>query len=297
MSASKHTITPIPVTKKTPAIESLQDAVYAHFEAHGRDFPWRHTSDPYHILVSEVMLQQTQTARVAPKYTEFITVFPDVATLAHAPVADVLRVWQGLGYNRRALALRRAAQQIVALHDGRVPENRNELLALPGIGTYSASAIRAFAFNLPDPFIETNIRAAFIHHFFPDRNDVTDRELMPLVEAAMDGNNPCRWYQALMDYGAALKESDNAARRSAHHRPQSRFAGSRREARGIILRLLLTHGPLSLQELKTHITEWDGRFEEALGTLQKDDLLNGDSEGFFPPADVSSRSLPPHVTG
>ena len=149
---------------------------------------------------------------------------------------------------------------MVLIHGSRLPENKSELLALPGIGTYSASALRAFAFNLPDAFIETNIRAAFIHHFFPGETEVSDRQLIPFDETTVDRDNPRHWYQALMDYGAALKESDNASRRSAHHRPQSRFAGSRREARGIILRLVLAHGSMPLQELRTHITEWDDRF-------------------------------------
>ena len=297
VSTSRSTPTNHAVSGESPDVASFRRTVYAHYEANGRDFPWRHTSEPYHILVSEVMLQQTQTARVAPKYTEFITRFPDFVALANAPVADILRAWQGLGYNRRALALQMAAQQVVHLHDGRLPENKNDLLALPGIGQYSASAIRAFAFNQPDSFLETNIRAVFIHHFFPGKSKVTDKELMPLVEAALDKDNPRLWYQALMDYGAALKESDNASRRSAHHRPQSRFSGSRREARGIILRLLLTHGHMSLTELRTHITEWDDRFQEALKTLQTDGLLTEDPEGFSPPTETHPPSVAPHPGG
>ncbi len=176
---------------------------------------------------------------------------------------------------------------MVLIHGSRLPENKSELLALPGIGTYSASALRAFAFNLPDAFIETNIRAAFIHHFFPGETEVSDRQLIPFDETTVDRDNPRHWYQALMDYGAALKESDNASRRSAHHRPQSRFAGSRREARGIILRCVLTHGPTSLSELRTHIAEWDERFQEALEALQQDGLLKDDAAGFYPPAEAS----------
>jgi A/G-specific adenine glycosylase len=144
---------------------------------------------------------------------------------------------------------------------------------LPGIGRYSAAAIRAFGFNLPELFIETNIRTAFIHEFFPEAMAVRDRDILPLVEASIDQANPRRWYQALMDYGAMLKRGSNPSRRSAHHRPQSRFHGSRREARGIILRTLLHEGPTTQVELKQRIAGWDSRFDDALGSLARDGLV------------------------
>ncbi len=257
----------------TLAIERFRGVVYGHYERSGRDFPWRHTTDPYHILVSEVMLQQTQTRRVVSKYLEFVERFPNVGALADAKAADVLAAWQGLGYNRRALSLHRIAVRICNDFAGQVPEDKESLLSLPGIGAYTAAAVRVFAFGRPDVFIETNIRTVFIHEFFPTSEAVHDVDLLPLVEASLDHADPRRWYQALMDYGAMLKESCNPSRQSAHHRPQSRFKGSRREARGIILRMLITEGPSDCEILKSHVSEWDSRFDDALTMLQRDGLV------------------------
>jgi A/G-specific adenine glycosylase len=255
------------------AVTRFRSLVYANYEQRGRDFPWRLTTDPYHILVAEVMLQQTQTGRVTAKYRGFTARFPDFATLAAARPEDVLREWQGLGYNRRALALYTTAQKVCSEFDGQLPREKDKLRSLPGIGAYTAAAIRAFAFNLPDAFIETNIRTVFIHEFFPGEERVSDTDILPLVEATLDRTEPRRWYQALMDYGAALKRYGNPSRRSRGHRPQGRFKGSRREARGIILRTLLRNGPTTTAALVTGIAGWDGRFDEALSTLKSDGLI------------------------
>jgi len=254
-------------------IDSVRELVYDHYEQHGRNLPWRKTTDPYCILVSEVMLQQTQVDRVAPRYLSFLERFPDFVSLASATPSEVLREWQGLGYNRRALSLQAAARQVVESHGGVLPEDKRSLMSLPGIGSYTASAIRAFAFNQPDAFIETNIREVFIHHFFPEAESVTDAEIMPLVEMAVDRENPRRWYQALMDYGVKLKQQGNASRRSAHHRPQSRFSGSRRQARGEILRLLLASGRLSLEALRESSDIWDTRYEDALKAMLQEGVV------------------------
>jgi len=265
---------PQQATPDDSTIERFRAAVYDHYERHGRDFPWRRTTDPYCILVSEVMLQQTQTKRVAQKYVEFIARFPDFGALAGATTAEVLAAWQGLGYNRRAQALHAAARNVCAGFGGRLPPEREALRSLPGIGPYTAAAVRAFAFNLPDAFIETNIRTVFIHEFFPGVEGVRDTDILPLVEATLDRDNPRRWYQALMDYGAALKESGNPSRRSAHHRPQSRFDGSRRQARGVILRTLLHDGSTTSAELRQRIEGWDARFDDALETLKRDGMVS-----------------------
>jgi A/G-specific adenine glycosylase len=202
--------------------------------------PWRETRDPYRILVSEVMLQQTQVERVRAKYGEFLAEFPDVASLAAASLDRVLARWQGLGYNRRAIALHRCAGDIVRRHGGRVPEDQAALVALPGIGGATAGAIRAFAYDAPAVFIETNIRRVFIHEFFPGQDAVADAELLPLAAAALDRRHPREWYYALMDYGTALpRRVPNPNRRSRAYARQSRFEGSDRQARGAILRALL----------------------------------------------------------
>jgi A/G-specific adenine glycosylase len=220
-------------------IRRFRATVYGHYRKHRRDFPWRHTTDPYRILVSEIMLQQTQTDRVVGVYRAFLKRFPTVGSLARATSRDVLAAWQGLGYNRRAVALQKAAHAIVERHNGRVPSDPDALNALPGIGPYTAAAVAAFAFDRPVVMIETNIRTVLIHHFFPGRNKVDDRELLPILAAALD-KHPRTWYSALMDYGASLKKRlPNPSRRSAHHKPQSTFAGSNRQVRGMVVRLLL----------------------------------------------------------
>ena len=221
-------------------IRSFRARIRAHYRTHGRIMPWRETRDPYRILVSEVMLQQTQVERVRAKYAAFLAEFPDVASLAAAPLDRVLARWQGLGYNRRAVALQRCARILVRQHGGRVPEDPAALVALPGIGAATAGAIRAFAFDSPAVFIETNVRRVFIHEFFPGRDAVADAELTPLVAAALDRRRPREWYYALMDYGTALsRQVPNPNRRSRKYARQSRFEGSDRQVRGAILRSLL----------------------------------------------------------
>jgi A/G-specific adenine glycosylase len=221
-------------------IALFRETVLSHYRAHGRDLPWRRTEDPYRILVSEVMLQQTQVGRVVEKFEPFVERFGDFASLSVAPLIEVLSFWKGLGYNRRALYLKEASRIVVDRFAGRLPENPEALVILPGIGSNTAGAITAFAFNRPAVFIETNIRSVFIHRFFADEAGVSDARIIPLVEATLDRANPRVWYWALMDYGVALKETtENPGRRSAHYTRQSAFKGSDREIRGAILGLLI----------------------------------------------------------
>lgn len=220
---------------------SFRRLVYTHYETHGRkDLPWRKTRDPYRILVSEMMLQQTQVPRVIDKYREFIRRFPGFDSLAKVPFREVLEAWSGLGYNRRAKYLHETARIVVNDFGGRLPPEPAELEKLPGIGRATARSIAVFAFGAPVAFIETNIRAVFIHHFFAGDAKVRDAEILPLVERMLDRADPSTWYNALMDYGVMLKKRfGNPARRSAHHARQGRFDGSDRQARGAILRGLL----------------------------------------------------------
>ncbi|HTP64212.1 MAG TPA: A/G-specific adenine glycosylase [Geobacteraceae bacterium] len=219
---------------------AFRDNVYRWYRANSRPLPWRETNDPYAILVSEIMLQQTQVDRVIGKYASFLALFPDFAALAKATLHEVLNAWQGLGYNRRAIALKRCAETVMGNHGGNLPGSVETLQTFPGIGHYTARAVAAFAFGRPSVFIETNIRAVFIHHFFEERQRVKDSEILPLVEATLDRNDPRSWYNALMDYGTMLKRShDNPARRSAHHIRQAPFRGSNREIRSRILKTLI----------------------------------------------------------
>ena len=238
----------------TEEIRAFQRQIYEYYKHHGRDFPWRRTTDSYNILVSEIMLQQTQVERVHDKYLEFIKMFSNFNVLSEASQGDVLAMWQGLGYNRRALALKKLALEIVEVYGGVLPQDVNKLSSLPGIGKTTAGAILAFAFNMPSVFIETNIRRVFIHEFFRKKEDVKDGEIFPLVEATMDRENPREWYWALMDYGSMLKrKTENPNRRSAHYVRQPSFAGSDRQVRGLIIKKLLDESNLSVKDLNESI--------------------------------------------
>jgi len=220
----------------------FKEIIWDYYKKSGRhDLPWRKTHDPYRILVSEVMLQQTQVSRVLKKYEEFLKKFPSIRALAKAPQVDVLRVWQGLGYNRRALLLKRTAETIVSNFGGTFPKTSEELESLPGIGQSTRGALMAFAFSRPTVFIETNIRSVFIHFFFKDGKKVSDKDVLPLIEKTLDQENPREWYYALMDYGLYLKQTMlNPSRKSAHHIRQSPFKGSNREVRAKILRFVIS---------------------------------------------------------
>lgn len=219
------------------------ETVRAYYVQHGRKkLPWRKTRDPYRILVSEIMLQQTQVDRVLPKYTQFLAQFPDVHALAQAKLADVLIAWQGLGYNRRAKMLHACAQEIVQNHKGKFPRDTEALQKLPGIGAYTAGAVMAFAFNTPVPIIETNIRTVYLHHFFKDDTDVSDADIFALVSRTLDAENPRVWYWALMDYGSYLKKTiGNPNHRGKAYVKQSPFAGSDRQIRGAVIKTLAQH--------------------------------------------------------
>ena len=224
-------------------IKILKRVVWRHYQKHGRhDLLWRNLpagrqerNNPYRILVSEVMLQQTQVNRVLPIYAEFTKRFPTAKALARAPLSSVLRAWQGLGYNRRAKMLHEAAKKLASRKISTAPE----LEMLPGIGPYTARAIAAFAYNQDVIVIETNIRTAIIHHFFPKKKKVSDKEIEKILMRVLPKGKAREWYSALMDYGAYLKRSGILHNfRSKKYVKQSTFSGSLREARGAVLREL-----------------------------------------------------------
>ena len=256
-------------------VKAFQQQIYAHFHATPRPMPWRETHDPYRILVSEVMLQQTQVERVKAKYAEFLAAFPAVGDLASASLVDVLRVWQGLGYNRRAIALKRCAEEILIRFNGRFPTTIPELESLSGIGPYTARAVAAFAFGIAEPCIETNIRTVCIHFFFHDRITVNDREIMPLVAAIIDHENPRTWYYALMDFGVMLKQRyPNPSRRSSHHAKQSRFEGSNRQLRSSLLRAVMAHPGISAKELTAQLAAQQRDVERNLADMEREGFLD-----------------------
>lgn len=262
------------------AIRAFQTGIYAYYESHGRQLPWRETDDPYCILVSEIMLQQTPVPRVLQKYEELTSAFPDFRSLAQASVQELLRVWQGLGYNRRALALKKTAELVVSQYRGLLPAEPEALQEMPGIGPYTAAAIAAFAFQRPVAFIETNIRTVFIHCFFRGQDAVKDREILELVEQTLDTANPRRWYYALMDYGAMLKQRyHNPNRRSAHYQKQTPFKGSNRELRGMILRAITAYSRISEAELVAELNADSERVDSALTQLVVEGFIVRDEQG------------------
>ena len=260
-----------PVTPETIAF--FQKLINQYYRLHGRSFQWRETYDPYNILVSEIMLQQTQTSRVEKKYPEFISVYPDFESLAQASVSDVIRMWKGLGYNRRALALREIAHAVIADYNGDLPDCPDELIKLPGIGRYTAAAVAAFAFNRPEILIDTNIRTVFLYFFFRQKENVHDRTIMQLIEMTLDRENPRLWYYALFDYGAMLKIRNNVNSSSIHYRKQKPFKGSNREVRGNIIGLLLEKTALTYFDIERSLKLSPIEVRENLDRLQQEGFI------------------------
>ncbi|WP_297156365.1 adenine glycosylase [uncultured Ellagibacter sp.] len=250
-----------------------------------RDLPWRYIDDAYAVLVSEVMLQQTQVKRVLGRWERFLAKFPTPDALASASTSDVVGEWQGLGYNRRALALKRACEICSRDFGGKLPEAACDLERLPGIGPATAAGVVAFAFNRPALYLETNVRTVFLHELFPDEGGVRDKQLEPLVRATCPAENPREWYYALLDYGAHLKATlGNASRRSAHYTRQSAFEGSRRQKRAEVVRIVLAaERAIPLPEVHSLLDT----FERKHGRDGVDDVLFSSivadlqREGFF----------------
>lgn len=237
-----------------------------------RTMPWRNDTRPYYVLVSELMLQQTQVDRVIPKFEAFISVFPDVKALTNASLADVLTLWSGLGYNRRAKFLHEAAKKIMNEYDGVFPDTEHDLLTLPGVGKNTCGAIRAYAFNQPAIFVETNVRTVYFHHFFTDGDIVDDKQIIELLGRTIDRDHPREFYWALMDYGSWLKRNGaGRLQQSKHYKKQSALKGSVREIRGQILKAL-TSGDVTLDQLSNLVTV-DERFDVALSGLIRDGLV------------------------
>lgn len=258
----------------TPEITSFREAVWGYYRDHARYLQWRDDPTPYKVLVSELMLQQTQVARVIPKFDAFLLTFPDFASLAQAPLSKVLSAWSGLGYNRRAKYLHQTAQRVVRDHAAQLPVSQAELTALPGIGKNTAGAIMAYAYNHPAVFVETNIRTVYFHHFFGDAQElVSDRDVAELVSQTLERENPREWYWALMDYGTHLKKTSGARlNTSRHYVKQTPLRGSLREMRGRIIRSLVT----SEQPAKTlrEMVHGDERFEPALAALEAEGMVS-----------------------
>jgi len=247
------------------------ELVWAHYvQLRRNELPWRLDISEYPVFVSEVMLQQTQVSRVIPKFESWMKQFPDWSTLANASLAQVLTEWQGLGYNRRGKYLYESAKIVADSWGSQLKHNPKELSQLPGIGYNTAAAILVYTHNLPEVFIETNIRSVYLHHFFKDTTDVSDKEVFRLVEKTLDRENPREWYWALMDYGSYLKKIvPNPNRKSKRYVKQSSFEGSFRQLRARILKQVLAAGELQVSDIQFS----DGRTPEAIASLVRDGLV------------------------
>ena len=274
---------------------SFQKTVWQYYKKHGRSLPWRPPSlklrgadTTYKILVSEVMLQQTQVDRVLPKYKSFLKRFPSFASLAKASSADVIKEWQGLGYNRRALNLKRAAEIVTKEYKGKLPRDYDKLVDLPTIGPYTAGALLAFIWNEPMVFIETNIRTVYLHHYTDlrgkhadKRGKISDADLLRYIAGTLDEKSPREWYYALMDYGSYLKKTvGNPNTKSKHYTKQSTFKGSNRELRGAILRLL-SNGPRTEKKIILETKRKPAEVEQALVTLAREGFIKQKGRASF----------------
>lgn len=251
-------MTPEPVPVEQLDVAGFQRRILHWYELYRRDLPWRGDPDPYHVCVSEVMLQQTGVQRVIPKYHEFLERFPTLSSLAGASTADVLRTWQGLGYNRRALNLKRAAEVVVREHRGELPRSVEELERLPGFGRYTARAVACFAFDAPVPVVDTNVRRVLAT--FAGRA-LSVRETEQLAELLLPADRASDWNQALMDYGALVQKAKPV--RSSKSEP---FGRSNRFWRGRIVDALREHQVVSLPGL-LEMLPYPGRDEQRVRGL------------------------------
>ena len=219
------------------------------------------------------MLQQTQVSRVVPKFVSFLKRFPNLLALSRAPLSAVLTEWQGLGYNRRAKMLHDAAQACMIYHTGHIPNNYADLVALPGVGQYTARAIMVFAYNEPEVLIETNVRSVFIHHFFPRSKKVEDDRILKVLAPLVPKAHARAFYSALMDYGTYLKSTvSNPSRKSAHHTKQKPFKGSDREIRGALVRLLSSRNA-TIDSIRKELMFEEERIKLQLGRLEKEEII------------------------
>ena len=259
-------------------------ALRPYLDEKRRVLPWRILEpdgqmDPYRVLVSEMMLQQTQVGRVVPKFVAFLEAFPTLEVLAEAKLAGVLKLWSGLGYNRRAKYVHDAATRLVGT---RGQWSMTKLADLRGIGHNTAAAIRVYSYDTAEVFVETNIRTVYIHHFFAGQGNVADTSVVSLLKATLPSGNYRQFYWALMDYGTVLKaEVGNASRQSRHFSKQSRFEGSRRQLRGQVIRELTDSSGKTIDELELSLS--DARLQSVLDTLVMEGLLHLDEKAYHFP--------------
>jgi len=250
-------------------IQQFQKKVLSFYQKQKRDLPWRNTTDPYKILLSEFMLQQTQVVRVVPFYERWITKWPTIHALASASRAEVLKMWMGLGYNTRAIHLHKAAQKIVSKHKGDVLKAMKHYKEIPGVGKYTSHAVQIFATNDNLVTVDTNIRRIFIHEFHLPET-ITEKELWKLAEQCLPPGKSRDWHNALMDYGALSLTAQKTGIKPKTQ--QSRFEGSDRQIRAQILRRLLK-GTTTLLDLQNTIGVEPIRLQRILRKMMDEQLL------------------------
>ena len=259
---------------RSEVLRMTSDHVWNFYEIEGRKFPWRATDDPYEILLSELMLQQTQTERVLPKYRQFLSRWPSFREMAASSLSELLSAWRGLGYNRRALALRTIAQRSESF-GWTLPADYETLMTLPMIGPATAAAVMAFSYRKPAIYLETNIRRVLIHQFHPGEERIPDSVLRGELQELLEFQGDVKlWYYALMDYGVHLKRVlVNPNRRSAHYTRQARFEGSNRQIRGLLLVAFTEQGTLDLDSLCERIAFPRERIEQCLAALIREGFV------------------------
>lgn len=264
------------VSKKKKA--DFQKTVWDFYHQNKREeLPWRKNISAYRVWISEIMLQQTQVDRVILFFNNWMKQFPNIKKLADTPQSGLLRAWKGLGYNSRALRIKKTAEIIIKDYKGIFPKKYSEILKLSGIGPYTAGAICAFVSNEPVSIIETNIRRVYLHHFYSTEKNTHDQELMVLITETMDIENPREWYWALMDYGSYLgKTIPNPNKKSRHYVVQKKFKGSDREIRGKVLEILLEFKKISLETLNKKIQQVSNdreRIERIVALMETEGFL------------------------
>jgi len=267
-------------------LDSYRNKVLAYYAEKARIFPWRYSNSPWAILMSEFMLQQTQTSRVIDYFTLFTQRFPKPSDLASCEKAELFSLWQGLGYNRRALYLKETARLLSENYGDAVPADYACLVACPGIGPNTAGAILVYSFNIPQAFLETNIKAALIHEFFPHEEAVQDAQLLELSRQLMSLEDPRTWFYALVDYGVEIKKTyGNPTRKSKTYQKQSRFEGSLRQVRGSLIRCLLKNPGIERENLKRAVEKDLGfetlYYEEALNKLLSEGLVSEKAQAYY----------------
>ncbi len=283
-SSTAFLLEPVVLSELDPAsaqeaLRRLADHIWMFYREHGRSFPWRETEDPYRILLSELMLQQTQTERVLPKYNLFLANWPNFEALAEATLLEILSAWKGLGYNRRALALRTIAQKS-ADYGWTLPRDYEKLLELPMVGPATAAAIMAFSFQKPSIYLETNIRRVLIHQLHQGEENLSDRQLRKELDLLLEFQDDYKhWYYGFMDYGVYLKtQIINPNRRSAHYTRQAKFEDSNRQIRGMLLTVFTQQGPQDFSHICEQLSFPPNRIQACLSALEQEGFIMQVSE-------------------